>query len=154
MERIETMLESVPLFRGLSADERAVLAGCAGNVRFEEGDVLFREGDPANTFYVIRHGSVALETFVPARGSVMIDTIDAGEVLGWSWLFPPYRWHLDARAISRVRATAFDGACLREKCEANPALGFEIVKRCAADVEERLYRAWHQIVDVYGPVGS
>ena len=64
------------------------------------GQLLFREGDPADTFYLVRHGSVALETFVPARGPVMIETLEAGEVVGWSWLFPPYRWHFDARALS------------------------------------------------------
>ncbi len=78
----------------------------------------------------------ALETYFPARGPVTIETLEAGEVLGWSWLFPPYRWHLDARALTTVRATAFDGACLRGKCEADPALGYELMSRFA-QVDDR-----------------
>ena len=99
-----------------------LIAACAGNVHFAAGESLFREGDAADTFYIVRHGSVALETFVPARGPVVIETIEAGEVIGWSWLFAPYRWHFDARALTAVRATAFDGACLRQKCDNDPAL--------------------------------
>ena len=118
---LESVLADVPFFRGLDSGRLALLAGCAGNVHFAAGESIFREGEPADTFYIVRHGSVALETFVPARGPVMIETIEAGEVVGWSWLFAPYRWHLDARALTVVRATGFDGACLRQKCEDDPA---------------------------------
>jgi CRP/FNR family transcriptional regulator, cyclic AMP receptor protein len=99
---------------------------------------------------VIRHGSVAIETFVPARGAVTIETVGAGEVLGWSWLFAPYRWHFDARALSPVRATGFDGACLRGKCEADPALGYELMGRFAQVLIERLQWTRLRLLDVYG----
>src|SRR4029453_15972243 len=101
-------------------------------------------------FYVLRHGSVALEMFVPARGTAVIETIEAGEVLGWSWLFEPYRWHFDARALSLVRATAFDGACMRGKCDADPALGYDLMGRFAQVLIGRLQSTRLRLLDVYG----
>ena len=154
METIETILHDVPLFQGLTPAAFALVAGCGSNVHFREGELLFRDGDAADTFYVLRHGSVALETFVPARGPVMIETLDAGEVLGWSWLFPPYEWHFDARALSLVRATSFDGACLRGKCEADPRLGYDLMSRFAQVVIARLQQTRLRLLDVYGYTGT
>jgi CRP/FNR family transcriptional regulator, cyclic AMP receptor protein len=136
----------------LSAREIETIAGCGGNVHFAEGQNLFREGDPADTFYVVRHGSVAVETFVPARGNVMIETVESGEVIGWSWLFEPYRWHFDARALTTVRATGFDGACLRGKCESDPALGYALMSRFAQVAIERLQWTRLRLLDLYGSV--
>ena len=150
MRALDALLGEVPLFQGLAAGELELLAGCASNVRFREVDMLFREGEPADTFYVVRHGTVALETFVPALGGVTIQTVEAGEVVGWSWLFPPYRWHLDARALTTVRATAFDAACLRQKCEDDPALGYDLMKRFAQVMIERLQWTRLRLLDVYG----
>ena len=150
MRALESILAEVPFLEGLDHDQLALLAGCAGNVHFGAGATLFREGDAADTFYLVRHGSVALETFVPARGSVVIETIESGEVLGWSWLFAPYRWHFDARALTVVRATGFDGACLRQKCESDPALGYELMGRFAQVLIERLQWMRLRLLDVYG----
>jgi CRP/FNR family cyclic AMP-dependent transcriptional regulator len=150
MKSIEELLQEVPLLEGLDSDELSLLAGCASNVHFDEGAVLFREGDPADVFYALRHGSVALDIFVPARGSVTIETLEAGEVLGWSWLFPPYRWHFDARVLTGVRATAFDGACLRAKCEQDPRLGYDLMARFAQVLIERLQWTRLRLLDVYG----
>jgi CRP/FNR family transcriptional regulator, cyclic AMP receptor protein len=147
---LESLIADAPLFEGLAPEALALLAGCASNVRFAEGERLFTEGDPADTFYVLRHGSVALEMFVPARGTAVIETIEAGEVLGWSWLFEPYRWHFDARALSLVRATAFDGACLRGKCDADPALGYDLMGRFAQVLIGRLQSTRLRLLDVYG----
>jgi CRP-like cAMP-binding protein len=153
METIDAVLRDVPVFAGLAPEQLGLIAGCGSNVRFAEGEVLFREGDPADTFYVLRHGSVALETFVPARGAITIETLEAGEVVGWSWLFRPYRWHFDARALSLVRATAFDGACLRGKCEDDPRLGYELMSRFAQVLIERLQWTRLRLLDVYGDGG-
>jgi len=150
MEGIESLLAEVPVFAGLGASGLATVAGCGQNVHFDPGAVLFREGDAADTFYVVRHGSVAVETFVPARGPMMIETIESGEVIGWSWLFEPYRWHFDARALTAVRATAFDGACLRGKCEADPALGYALMSRFAQVLIERLQWTRLRLLDLYG----
>jgi CRP/FNR family transcriptional regulator, cyclic AMP receptor protein len=154
MDTIEVLLHDVPLFQGLTQDEFELIAGCGSNVRFREGELLFRDGDPADTFYLLRHGSVALETFVPARGAVTIETLEAGEVVGWSWLFPPHRWHFDARALSLVRATGFDGACLRAKCESDPRLGYDLMSRFAQIVIERLQQTRLRLLDVYGYAGA
>jgi CRP-like cAMP-binding protein len=147
---LETVLAEVPFLEDLGDAQLALIAGCGSNVRFREGETLFREGDPADTFYVVRHGHVSLETFVPARGPMVIETIESGEVLGWSWLFPPYRWHFDARALSLVRATAFVGACLRGKCDADPALGYALMQRFAQLLIERLQWTRLRLLDLYG----
>ncbi len=150
MRTIETLLTDVPLFRHMPEERLDLLAGCGTNVRFHDGEMLFREGDEANVFYVVRHGSVALETFVPARGSMVIETVEPGEVVGWSWLFSPYRWHFDARALGLVRATAFDGACLRVKCADDPAFGYDLMTRFAQVLIERLQWTRLRLLDVYG----
>ena len=154
METIETLLHDVPLFQGLTPGALELIAGCGSNVHFQEGELVFRDGEEADTFYVLRHGSVALETFVPARGPVTIETLEAGEVLGWSWLFPPYRWQFDARALSPVRATSFDGACLRGKCENDPQLGYDLMSRFAQVVIARLQWTRMRLLDVYGYAGT
>jgi CRP-like cAMP-binding protein len=153
-DTIETVLHDVPLFQGLAPAALELIAGCGSNVRFRKGELLFHDGGEADSFFVLRHGSVALETFVPARGAVTIETLDAGEVVGWSWLFPPYRWHFDARALSLVRATSFDGACLRGKCAADPQLGYELMSRFAQVVIQRLQWTRIRLLDVYGHAGD
>jgi CRP/FNR family transcriptional regulator, cyclic AMP receptor protein len=147
---IEDLLHGVPVFEGLSDDTLRFIAGCGSNVVFDARALLFRQGDAADTFYVLRHGAVALETFVPGRGAITIETIEAGDVVGWSWLFAPYRWQFDARAVSRVRATAFDGVCLRGKCEADPRLGYHLMSRFAQVIIDRLQWTRLRLLDVYG----
>jgi len=154
MQTIETILRDVPLFQGLAPDQLELIAGCGSNIHFSEGELLFREGQEADTFYVLRQGGVALETFVPARGSVTIETIDAGEVVGWSWLFQPYRWHFDARALTLVRATSFDGACLRGKIEGDHELGYALMSRFAQVMIERLQSTRLRLLDMYGYAGD
>ncbi|WP_242418943.1 cyclic nucleotide-binding domain-containing protein, partial [Frankia sp. CpI1-P] len=113
MTPVETPLAEAGVFAGIRPDHLALLAGCARHAVFPAGALLLREGDPADTLYLVRQGTVAIEMFVPARGSVPLETVGAGSVVGWSWMFAPYRVHFDARARSLVRADALDGACLR-----------------------------------------
>jgi CRP-like cAMP-binding protein len=141
-----------PFFARMSDAHVATLAGCAASVVFEPGELLFREGDPADRFYVVRFGRVSLESHAPSRGPLTVETVDAGEVLGWSWLFPPYRWHFDARAQTLVRALALDGVCLREKCERDPAMGYELMGRFAGVAISRLEATQLQLIDLYGRV--
>ena len=150
MRTIDALLREAPVFEGLTPAQLKLIAGCGSNVQFSEGDVLVREGEPADTFFIIRHGSVVVELQHPPRGAVLIETIEEGEILGWSWLFPPYRWHFDARALSLVRATAFDGACLRGKCADDPAFGYELMSRFAQILIERLQWTRLRLLDVYG----
>src|ERR1019366_7751080 len=98
MKGVAELLADARFFDGLRPETVEIIAGCASNVQFDAGTLIFREGERADAFYLLRHGSVALETHSPARGPLVIETIEAGDVLGWSWLFPPYRWHFDPRA--------------------------------------------------------
>ena len=150
METIEDLLVNHPFFVGLSPSAVELIAGCASNVHFAEGVRIFGQGEPANVFYVIRHGRVALEVHSPAKGPLIIDTMDEGEVLGWSWLVPPYLNFADARAVTPVSATALDGACLRGKCEADPVLGYQLLKRVTAVMYKRLQSTRIRLLDLYG----
>jgi CRP/FNR family transcriptional regulator, cyclic AMP receptor protein len=152
METLAELIASSPVFAGLAADDLALIAGCAQNCGFEEGEPLFEEGDAADTFYVVRRGRVAFELHTPDRGGLVIDTADPGDVVGWSWLFPPYRWHFDARAVDDVRAIVFDGACLRGKCEDDTRLGYLLMQRFAAVMIDRLQHTRFRLLDVYGGV--
>jgi CRP-like cAMP-binding protein len=153
IETLESTLAEHPFFEGLSEPHLALLTGCATNVVFKAGSFIMREGAPADRFYVLRHGSVGLEIAVPAGGPVTIETLKEGDVLGWSWLFPPYRAHFDARALTLVRALSLDGACLRQKCEADSTLGYEFVRRFAGMAVARLESARLQLLDLYGRTG-
>ena len=150
MKTLESVVVESPVFAGLAPAHAQLIAGCASNVHFRPGQFLFREGGQADTFYLLRHGRVVLETFVPGRGSLAIETIDAGDVVGWSWLFPPYRWHLDARAVDDVGAVSFDGACLRGKCAADDNLGAQLYRRFAQVLVDRLDATRLRLLDVYG----
>jgi CRP-like cAMP-binding protein len=150
METIKELLESHPFFAGLTPSALELIAGCASNVHFAEGVTIFDEGEPASLFYVIRHGTVALEVHSPAKGPLIIDTMGEGEVLGWSWLVPPYRYFSAARATTPVRATALDGACLRGKCDADAELGYQLLKRVTTVMYERLQSARIRLLDLYG----
>jgi CRP-like cAMP-binding protein len=149
-KELDEILAQVPFFEGMAGDEIALIAGCGRNVRIDAGETIFRQGDAADTFYVVRHGTVAVGNFVPARGELVIETLESGDLLGWSWLFPPYRSHFDARALSVVRATQFDGACLRDKCAADPVLGYDLMSRFAQVLIERLQWTRLRLLDVYG----
>ncbi len=150
MRDLEQTLREHPFLEGLDAEHIKLLVGCASNVVFKEGDFVFREGLEANVFYFIRHGRVLIETHVPQKGPIMIRSREAGEILGWSWLVRPYRWHFDARAAELTRAIALDGKCLREKCEEDHDLGYEVMKRFAVIIAELLEATRLQLLDVYG----
>jgi len=150
METLEGLLAEHEFFRGLNADDITLFTECASNVRFEAGEYVFREGQPADQFYAVRNGRVALEVYVPGRGGVTIQTVGPGDVLGWSWLLPPYRWQFDARAVEQTRALSFDGKCIRNKCETDPRLGYELMKRLAHVFTQRLEATRLQLLDVYG----
>jgi CRP-like cAMP-binding protein len=146
---LEPILAEHPFFKGLAKPYLELLAGCASNVRFEAREYILRQGQEANSFYIIRHGKVALEILAPGKGPITIETIGEGDVLGWSWLFPPYQWRFDARAVELTRAIALDGVCMREKCEADHNLGYELMKRFAEIVTQRLQATRVQLLDVY-----
>jgi len=149
MQTLEPILAKHPFFKGLEPRYLQLITGCASNVRFDAGTYIFREGEPASQFFLIREGKVALEIHGAPRGPITIETIETGEVLGWSWLFPPYRWHFSGRVIEPTRAIALDGVCLRNKAEEDPRLGYELMKRVAQIMMERLQATRMQVLDVY-----
>ncbi|MGB7623000.1 MAG: cyclic nucleotide-binding domain-containing protein [Terriglobia bacterium] len=150
IDTLQPILAAHPFLSDLSPQHLDLVVGCASNVRFEAGKYLFREEEEANQFYIIREGKVAVEIRTPNRGSITVQTVDAGEILGWSWLLPPYQWHFDARASEPTRAIALDGKCLRAKCENDHDLGYELLKRFAQIMEQRLEATRLQLLDVYG----
>ena len=150
MENLERLLAEQPFLQGLPPGYVQLLGGCASNSRFDVGRLIFRQGEEADQFYLIRHGRVAIEIHAPGRGPISVQTLGEGEVLGWSWLMPPYRWHFDARAVTLVRALALDGKCLRSKCEEDHDLGYEFLKRFAQLIVQRLDATRLQLLDVYG----
>jgi CRP/FNR family transcriptional regulator, cyclic AMP receptor protein len=151
MENLERILTSHPFFSGMTLDHLQLLVGCASNVRFDPGQFILREGEEANEFYLIRHGKVALEVYTPERGPLTIQTLSEGDILGWSWLVPPYRWKLDARVVELTRAIALDGKCLREKSETDCRLGYELLKRFSQVMVDHLQATRLQLLKVYEP---
>jgi CRP/FNR family transcriptional regulator, cyclic AMP receptor protein len=150
MRTLAEYLPEHPFFAGLDAATLELVVGCAWNVHFREGETLFRTGEPADTFYVIRRGRVVLDIHDPRRGTLVIASLGEGEVAGWSWLVAPYQWMFDARAATPVSAVAFDGACLRGKCDADPALGYALMQRVSHVMYDRLQDARMRLLDLYG----
>jgi CRP-like cAMP-binding protein len=151
MEGLERIVKEHPFFVNLESGFCKLVCGCAKNVRFEEGQYLFHEGEPTDQLYLIRQGRVALEIVAPGRGAITFQTISEGEIIGVSWLLPPYRWTYDGKALEPVRAISINATCLRQKCEADHDLGYEMMKRFVPVLVERLQATRMQILDVYGP---
>lgn len=150
MKDIEQLLRAHPFFRGMADGDVRFISACGENRVYRGGDTIARENSPADHFFVIREGRVAVETFVPNHGALCLQTLHDGDIFGWSWLFPPYLWTFDARALDTVHAICLDGKCLREKCEEDPRLGFELMKRFAKIMTDRLQAARIQLLDIYG----
>ena len=150
MQTLEPYLAEHPFLKGLEPHHLKIIVGCASNVRFDAEQYILREGEEATNFYIIQQGKVALEIFTSDRGPITIQTIGEGEVLGWSWLIPPYHWHYDARAIEPTSAIALDAKCLRIKCEEDHDLGYELLKRFTHVITQRLEATRLQVLDVYG----
>ena len=150
MRTLEGVLAKHPFFGGLDQRYLELAVGCASNMRFDAGEFIFRQGEQANHFYLIREGKVSLEVYVPGRGSLTIQTLMGGDILGWSWLVPPYRMMFDARAAEMTRAIVLDGKCLRDKCEADHELGYELLKRVAPVLGQGLDATRVRLLDIYG----
>ena len=147
---IADLISTHPLLAGLSVDLIGEVAGCAVNRVWHAGELLITEGEAADTLYLVRRGVVAIEVNAPASGPIVIETVGPGGVVGWSWMFPPYRWHFDARAAGAVGAIAIDAACLRDKADADPELGHRLTLRVAGVLLERLQMTRVRLLDLYG----
>ena len=153
MTGLEAIVLQHPFFKGLEAQLGTAISGCARNARFEAGQYLFREGQPANEFYLIREGAIALEMFAPGQTAMVLLTLGPGEIIGFSWLVPPYRWAFDARVTQRLHVLGIDARCLRAKCEADEHLGYEVMRRFLAASIQRLQSTRLQNLDVYRKPG-
>ncbi|PWI45134.1 regulator [Streptomyces sp. ICBB 8177] len=143
------MLERLP------TEDRDRLLGYARETRVSDGTWLFEEGGPADRFWVVRSGTVALETHVPGRGGEIVETLGDGELVGWSWLFEPYRWHLGARARGSVETYEFDARRVRDAVDADPRFGLSVVRCVASTVLGRRLRATRtRLLDLYAPPSS
>jgi len=149
MQMLESYLKEHPFLKNIEPQHIKHLAECATNVQFNAKEYIFREGNDANFFYIIRHGRVAIQLYAAHLGSINIQTLESGDILGWSWFIPPYKWHFDAFAVELTRAVALDGKCLRAKCEQNHDLGYELFKRFSLIFIERLQSTRLQLLDIY-----
>jgi CRP-like cAMP-binding protein len=147
-EDLAALVTVHPLLAGLPGDLAAHVTGCARNVAVKPGEFLLVEGEAAETLYLLRRGRVSLEARVPGHRPIVIETLGAGAGVGWSWLFPPYRWQFDAIAIEPVGAIAVDASCLRSKAEADPVFGYELMKRLATVMLSRLDATEARLLDL------
>ena len=138
-----------PFLAGMNRTHLALLTDCAMPVRFKNGQVIFREGEPANRFYLLETGRVILESSGGLGDPVVIDTIGAGDLLGWSWMFPPHTWHFTARSTEPTTAIFFYGTILREYCEKDHSLGYELLKRMTAVMNRRMQAARNKMVALH-----
>jgi CRP/FNR family transcriptional regulator, cyclic AMP receptor protein len=150
MPGLEHVLRAHPFFANIAPEYSELVAGCARNHLFQAGHYLFHEGERADEFFLIREGRVALEIVAPGYPAIVFQTLGKGEIVGASWLVPPYRWMFDARALEYTRALGLDAECLRGKCETDHDLGYEMMKRFLPVLIQRLHATRLQILDVYG----
>jgi len=147
---LEPVIKEHPFFAEMPERHLEFITGCAKNAQFAEGQIIFREGDSANEFYFLREGLVSVDLLIPSRGATTIQTVGAGEILGWSWVSPPYQWRFGARALQHTRALVFDAKCLRNKCEEDHDLGYELLSRFVGVISNRLEATRLQLLDLYG----
>lgn len=150
MKTLESILIKHPFFENLEDTYLKLITGCAANVKFDAGQFIYRHGEEANEFYILREGKVALEVCPPGKELVTVQTVNEGEILGWEWLEDPFRWHFDAQATEMTRAIVLDGKCLRGKCEKDTNLGYELLKRLLPVIGRTMEATRLQLVDVYG----
>lgn len=147
-QSLEDMLAEHPFFKGMKVEHLRTLADSAMTAKFDTGEVIFREGDPANRFYLIQHGKVVLESLGTESAAAPFQIIGDGDVLGWSWLFPPFYSHFGARALEPTQSIFLYGTRLREECEQNHEFGYALMKRTVAIVIQRLQATRGRLVEL------
>jgi CRP/FNR family transcriptional regulator, cyclic AMP receptor protein len=146
-DAVETVIAGHPFLHGLAPAHLRLLADSAIRTQYQPEDFIFHEGEPANRFYLIERGRVSLESHLRDEAPVEVQTIGPGEVLGWSWLFPPCHWNFDARAVEPTTAIFFYGTRLRERCDADHEFGYEMLKRMTQVVIHRLQFTRKQLLE-------
>ena len=146
-QSLYNLIEKQTFFKGLSVPQLQLLTESAMEIQFDPGQSIFQEGNPANRFYLILEGKVALESESKECDMIHIETLGPGDDLGWSWLFPPYYLHLSARALEPTRTIFFYGTRLREQCEQDHELGYELMKRIAEVMIQRLQATQQRLTE-------
>jgi CRP-like cAMP-binding protein len=149
MATLMPLISEQPFLRSLPPEYLAILAECATRVDFVAGQTIFHEGDIADRFYLIQKGKVALGSHLTPVGQLLVQELGPGEVLGWSWLFPPYVWHFQAEALEKTEAISFNGAHLLIACERNHEFGYELMKRLTQILIRRLQATRKQLVNLH-----
>jgi CRP-like cAMP-binding protein len=152
IKNIKDLLAETPFFEDME-DNLELLSGCGTLVRFNEGEFLLKEGEKANSFYLIRKGNVSIESHIPG-GTLSVSKVGAQGIVGYSWLFSPYRNQFDSRATSNVEAIKLDGKCLRSKAQEDHELGYQLMKRFAELMLQRMQSTRRQMLDIYGESGQ
>jgi CRP-like cAMP-binding protein len=151
-EPMATRVALHPFLVGMNPSQLALLTDCAVAAHFKPGQIILREGELANRFYLIESGNVALQSGEDFGGPVIVEAIGAGDLLGWSWMFPPYVWHFTARAVEPTEAIFFSGTILREYCERDPSLGYQLFKRMAPIMLRRLQAARKKLLAIHARI--
>lgn len=149
MEPVKTLLNEHPFFKDFSKQHIRKIIDITSQISFNPGQYIFRDGEEANSFFLILQGIISLEVYVPNRGPVTLGRLDAGDVLGWSWLYPPHRWHFDARALEAAHMLVLNGKTLRKMIEDDHEFGFQMMKKISLVMEDRLQAARLKLMEVY-----
>ena len=150
---IEGILAEQPFFAGLKAADLSFLANAAERRPLRKDQILFRYGAPADEFYLVLSGSVTLEVAAIEGPALVLQSVGTGAVLGWSWLIPPYKWSFQARSNEETEVLAFDGKAVLARCEADPAFGYDVLKRFSTLMSERLGYARERMMEAWNPPG-
>jgi CRP-like cAMP-binding protein len=150
MKIMELAIAQHPFFHGLPAEDIRSVAAQAAILSFQEGELLFKEGEDADKFYLVIKGKVAVESHSPDKGAVRIQTIEDGEMLGWSWLVAPYQYRFGAKVVTQTELIVINGKQLRVQCEKEPVLGYEMMKRMVRAIAARLELTRQMFMDIYG----
>ena len=149
IKSIKEVISNQPFFKGLDDQYLQLFAGCASNKRFIEGEFLLKENQPSTQFFIIKEGKVVIELFSGNKGTIRIQTLSDGDLVGWTWLFPPYKNQFDAMALTPTKVIAFEGNCLQKKCKDDYKFGYEMLSRVTAVIIERLRNTRLQLIDIY-----
>jgi CRP-like cAMP-binding protein len=147
------LLAAQPFLKGLTEHQLGRLAPLAHQSIFHAGNRVFHEGEPADRFWIITDGRVELDTEVPGYEKLVIETLEAGSVLGWSWMFPPYRWHFGATAVATTFTVTFNGALVTALCQRDPALGYDLTMRFLQVMGDRLQTTRMRLARYHRNVG-
>ena len=146
---MKEIIASQPFFEGLEDQYLTLFAGCASNKHFKEGEFLLKENEQSTQFFIIKEGKVVIEVFGGNKGTIRIQTLSEGDLVGWSWLFPPHKNQFDAIALTTTRVIAFEGNCLQKKCKNDTNFGYEMLRRMTAVIIDRLRNTRLQLIDIY-----